>query len=192
MLQVQEYKKKGSLQLYQQLFEQAFLDASGEHYQREASRLLQECDVSMYMERVIMKLEEESQRARRFLHFTSLLKVRQKCEQHMVAEHLSFLYSECSAMVQNERRKDLANMYPLLKSVSNGVSVLVETVLEHIRQQGLQAIGNLRGDNTPTQFVESMLKVHAKYKALIQEVFSGDQSFMGALDKACSSVINYR
>lgn len=72
---MQEYKKKGGLQLYQQLFEQAFLDASGEHYQREASRLLQECDVSMYMERVIMKLEEESQRARRFLHYTSLLKV---------------------------------------------------------------------------------------------------------------------
>ena len=43
-----------------------------------------------------------------------------------------------------------------------------------------------------TQFVESMLGVHKKYKALIQEVFSNDQSFMGALDKACSSVINYR
>lgn len=56
----------------------------------------------------------------------------------------------------------------------------------------MQAIGNLRGDNTPTQFVESMLRVHAKYRALIQEVFAGDQSFMGALDKACSSVINYR
>lgn len=31
-----------------------------------------------------------------------------------------------------------------------------------------------------------------KYKALIHEVFASDQSFMGALDKACSSVINYR
>lgn len=56
----------------------------------------------------------------------------------MVAEHLHFLYSECNAMVQEERRKDLANMYPLLKSVSNGVSVLVETVLDHIRNQGLK------------------------------------------------------
>lgn len=192
-VQVQEYKKKGGLQLYQVLFEQAFLEASGEHYQREAGRLLQECDVSAYMERVILKLEEESQRARRFLHYTSLLKVRQRCEQHMVAEHLSFLYSECSAMVRDERRKDLANMYPLLKSVSNGVSVLVETVLEHIRQQGLQAVSELRGDAVaPTQFVESMLKVHAKYRALIQDVFAGDQAFMGALDKACSSVINHR
>lgn len=42
------------------------------------------------------------------------------------------------------------------------------------------------------QFVESMLGVHKKYKELIQEVFNSDQSFMGALDKACSSVINHK
>lgn len=55
----------------------------------------------------------------------------------MVAEHLSFLYSECMNMVQGERRKDLSNMYNLLKSVQNAISVLVETVLEHIKTQGL-------------------------------------------------------
>lgn len=31
-----------------------------------------------------------------------------------------------------------------------------------------------------------------KYKQLIREVFGGDQNFIGALDKACSSVINHR
>lgn len=61
----------------------------------------------------------------------------------MVAEHLQFLYSECTTMVQEERRKDLANMYPLLKSVSNGVTVLVDTVLDHIKSQGLQVCGIL-------------------------------------------------
>jgi cullin 2 len=37
-----------------------------------------------------------------------------------------------------------------------------------------------------------MLSVHKKYKELIQEVFNGDQSFIGALDKACSEVVNHR
>jgi Cullin, a subunit of E3 ubiquitin ligase len=37
-----------------------------------------------------------------------------------------------------------------------------------------------------------MLAVHKKYKAFVKELFSGDQSFMGALDKACSSVINHK
>lgn len=55
---------------------------------------------------------------------------------------MTFLYSECLSMVQNEKRKDLANMYPLLKSVPNGISVLVDTVYDHIRNQGLQ-VSNL-------------------------------------------------
>lgn len=37
-----------------------------------------------------------------------------------------------------------------------------------------------------------MLNIHKKYKQLIAEVFEGDQNLMGALDKACSYVINYR
>ena len=44
----------------------------------------------------------------------------------------------------------------------------------------------------PSQFVESMLEVHTKYTELISGVFSADQQFVGALDKACASAINYR
>jgi cullin 2 len=38
---VQDYKKKGSLKLYQDLFETPMLAASGEYYKTEASKLLQ-------------------------------------------------------------------------------------------------------------------------------------------------------
>jgi cullin 2 len=37
-----------------------------------------------------------------------------------------------------------------------------------------------------------MLSVHKKYKELIQEVFGGDQSFVAALDQACTFVVNHR
>ncbi|KAK9745256.1 Cullin family [Popillia japonica] len=189
---VQGYKKKGQLQLYQELFEQPFLNASGEHYKRDAAGLLEERNVSLYMEKVIAKIDEELLRARKFLHQSSLQKVTQRCETHMVAEHLSFLYSECMNMVQGERKKDLSNMYNLLKSVPNALSVLVDTVLDHIKTQGLSAIGNLQGENIHISFVENLLTVYKKYRQQIQEVFNGDQNFMGALDKACSSVINHR
>ncbi|XP_069703724.1 cullin-2 isoform X1 [Periplaneta americana] len=189
---VEEYKKKGNLELYQEIFEAPFLQASGEYYKREASRLLQECDVSQYMERVIQRLEEETLRSNKFLHSSSFAKVKARCEQHMVADHLAFLHGECKAMVQQERRKDLSNMYPLLRSVKDGIGVLIAELFEHIKTQGLEAVTGLRGDNVHIQFVESMLTVHKKYKELIQEVFNGDQSFVGALDKACSSVINHR
>ncbi|XP_071439740.1 cullin-2 [Hetaerina americana] len=189
---VEEYKKKGNLELYEDIFEKRFLQASGEYYKREASRLLQECDVSQYMECVVRRLEEETRRSQKFLHSSSFVKVRAQCEQKMVADHLPFLHGECAAMVKGERRKDLRNMYPLLRPISGGLPTLVDALLEHVQQQGLQAVGNLRGENVHIQFVESMLGVHQKYKDLIQDVFSGDQNFMGALDKACSYVINHR
>lgn len=44
----------------------------------------------------------------------------------------------------------------------------------------------------PQIFVESLLHVHKQNLALIREVFNSDQSFIGALDKACSAVVNHR
>ena len=44
----------------------------------------------------------------------------------------------------------------------------------------------------PTLFVESVLEVHGKFVQLIKTVLNGDQHFMSALDKALTSVVNYR
>jgi len=43
-----------------------------------------------------------------------------------------------------------------------------------------------------TDFVENVLEVYRKYRQMIVEVFQGDQSFMGAMDKAMTTVINHR
>ncbi|CAG2171181.1 unnamed protein product [Oppiella nova] len=65
---------------------------------------------------------------------------------------------------------------------------------EHITRKGLEAISPLsaRDDNVPQLFVENLLQVHKQHLNLIKEVFNGDQSFIGALDKACAAVINHR
>uniref|UniRef100_A0A2A4JF66 Cullin family profile domain-containing protein n=1 Tax=Heliothis virescens TaxID=7102 RepID=A0A2A4JF66_HELVI len=43
-----------------------------------------------------------------------------------------------------------------------------------------------------THFVNAMLTLHGKYSKLFGEVFGGAQAFVGALDKACSAVVNSR
>ena len=65
-------------------------------------------------------------------------------------------------------------------------------VQNHIKQGGMESIAGLKGESDHTDFVENMLTVHKKYRDLIQEVFQGDQAFVGALDKACTAVINHR
>nr|CAD7260208.1 unnamed protein product [Timema shepardi]CAD7401708.1 unnamed protein product [Timema poppensis] len=189
---VEEYKKKNNLKLYQKIFEEPYLESSGEFYKREASRLLQECNISQYLECVTQRLEEERLRSNKFLHHSSMCKVKARCVKHMVADHLSFLHGECKPMVQQERNKDLNNMFQLLRLVNDGISVLITEIMEHIKTQGIEAVIGLKGDNVHMQFVENMLTVYKKYREMISIVFADDQSFVGALDKACSSVINHR
>lgn len=98
---VQDYKKKGSLKLYQTKFETEMLAASGEYFAGQAAKLLQICGVSDYMKEVIKILEEENVRAHKFLHISSIQKVKRECEDRMITDHKQFLYSECKEMVSS-------------------------------------------------------------------------------------------
>ncbi|CAK9817563.1 Cul2 [Anthophora quadrimaculata] len=191
-VRVEEYKIKGQVDMYQEIFETPFLEASGEFFMREASELLQQSDVTHYMERVTWRLVEEELRANKFLHSSSAPKVIQCCEEKMIATHVEWLYKEAESMIENERRRDLTLVYPLLRPLPQGLVPLVQKLTQHITQQGLQAIGSLQGENIHTQFVESMLDVHHKYSELIKDVFRADQAFVTALGKACSVVVNHR
>ncbi|XP_074658807.1 cullin-2-like [Tubulanus polymorphus] len=189
---VEEYKKKYPLQLYEELFESAFLRGTGEYYRSEASKLLNEFNCSEYMEKVIHRLSDENFRSRKFLHPSSYTKVTRECELRMIADHLPFLQSECKEMVEKEKFKDLSNMYELLNPIPGGLVILIKQTESHIKQTGFDAIKNLSGENVPSQFVENLLEVHGKFKQLICDVFNTDQQFIGALDRACSSVINHK
>ena len=48
------------------------------------------------------------------------------------------------------------------------VQVLLEEVQQHIKQAGLEAIADVKGENIHLDFVENMLAVHKKYRDLIQ------------------------
>lgn len=49
---VEEYKKKHPLQMYEDIFESSFLEETGEYYRQEAAKLKDECNCSDYMEKV--------------------------------------------------------------------------------------------------------------------------------------------
>ncbi|XP_058117563.1 cullin-2 [Anopheles ziemanni] len=187
---VQEYRRKGSLQLYQELFEERMLQESGQNFRIVASSLLQVCSVSQYMERIIKKFAEEEKLANIYLHTSSLPKLRKVCEEEMVTKHMNFLYSECKEMVADEKSTDLQNLYILLKPVTDGLKRLIEVFLEHIKEQGKKTIACMKGDSVHIQFVENMLDVHRKYEEMIHSTFKSDPLFLGALDKACARIIN--
>lgn len=46
--------------------------------------------------------------------------------------------------------------------------MLLEEVQNHIREAGMKAISDLKGENIHIDFVENMLNVHKMYRELIQ------------------------
>uniref|UniRef100_A0A668TF42 Cullin family profile domain-containing protein n=1 Tax=Oreochromis aureus TaxID=47969 RepID=A0A668TF42_OREAU len=189
---VEQYKKKFPLKFYQEIFEGPFLTKTGEYYKQEASNLLQESNCSQYMEKVLARLKDEEVRCRKYLHPSSYAKVIHECQQRMVADHLQFLHGECQNIIRQEKKDDMANMYTLLRAVSNGLPHMIQELQVHIHNEGIRGTSNLSQENMPTLFVESVLEVHSKFVQLINTVLNGDQHFMSALDKALTSVVNFR
>ncbi|XP_057320792.1 cullin-2 [Microplitis mediator] len=189
---VEAYKMKGELNMYQEIFETPFLEASGEFFVREAAEYLQKADVTVYMERVTWRLGQEEYRARKFLHHSSVSKVRQCCEEKMIAAHVTWLHTEAESMVEQEHRRNLSLLYPLLRPLPGALTPVISKLTQHITQQGLNAIGHLQGDTIHLHFVEGILDVYYKYSSMILEVFKRDQAFIAALDKACAAAVNHR
>ena len=52
LVEVEQYKRKAVLQLYEDVFESKFLDGTGQFYRAEAAKLKDECSCSEYMEKV--------------------------------------------------------------------------------------------------------------------------------------------
>lgn len=149
---VQDYKKKGNLKLYENIFEGKMLEASGDYFKSQALKLLQTCSVSQYMKEVIRILEEENIRAHKFMHMSSIQKLKKECEDRMITDHKEFLYSECKDMVSNDKREDLKNLYTLLKPIADGLKELIQFLLEQIKNEGAESVTNLKGDNVSLSF----------------------------------------
>ncbi|XP_077299793.1 cullin 2 [Arctopsyche grandis] len=191
-VEIQAYRKKQPLALYTEMAESPLLEATSEHCRRLAAILLLRCNVSGYMREVITGMDQEMDRGKQFLHPSSLSKLKAVYEKHMVEEHLNFLHAEFDSMVIEERSEDLRNVYTLLRTLPGALRPLLDVTFNHIKDQGLKGMVDLKGESAHNQFVEQMLTIYDKYKDLFSQVFESDQLFMGALDKACSAVINSR
>lgn len=191
-VEVESYKKKQAMQLYEEAFEIPFLRQTGEYYRQEAQGLKMTYSCSVYMEKVLLRMELENFRSTKFVHSSTVQKVNHECQERMVADHLAFLTEKAPEMVHEEIQKDMSNMYRLLHPLSGAIYVLLDQLEYHIKNKGLAAVAKLKQDTVPQNFVETVLEVHSHYQHLIRKVFNNDQQFVGALDKACAHVINYR
>ncbi|XP_049886937.1 cullin-2-like [Pectinophora gossypiella] len=202
-VEVQSFLVRGGLVLYHQLVLEPYLQAAATHHAAFAAALLHGGDVSHYMRHVLEGLEREIALGNKFLHSSSTEAVRSCYERAAVAAHLPTLHADTERLLREaceegpqaqQRREDLKRMYTLLRPLPGGaLRPLVDAAHEQAAREGHAALrGTLNKDDAHIHFVNAMLALHGKYSKLFNEVFSGAQAFIGALDKACSLVVNAR
>lgn len=153
-------------------------------------------------------------RCRKYLHPSSYAKVIHECQQRMVADHLHFLHGECQNIIRQEKRDgqsfclwsvenielllyhnccliylftyflDMANMYTLLRAVSNGLPHMIQELQVHIHNEGIRGTSNLSQENvsTPSTCTPCHLSSYQMLYCWLFELFcSNNVSFLSAL-----------
>ncbi|KAJ8707614.1 hypothetical protein PYW07_011291 [Mythimna separata] len=202
-VQVRAFRVRAPLQLYQQLVLEPYLTAAAAAHAKLAAELLASGDVAHYTKHALAGLDREISLGARFLDSSSAEAVRGCYERAAVAAHLPALHATVHQLMKDaaadlpsasERRVDLRRMYTLLRPLgANALRPLVDAAHAQAAADGqaLLALSHNK-DEAHTHFVNAMLSLHGKYSKLFGEVFGGAQAFVGALDKACSAVVNSR
>lgn len=85
----------------------------------------------------------------------------------MVGDHLNFLYGESEAMIKEERRDDMHNIYLLLREVKDGMTSLVDIFREHIKQHGIRVIESLRQEQVYIYYLIVIFKSELHFTYII-------------------------
>lgn len=126
--------------VYKHDFEPAFLATSAEFYKAEAGRLLDIHDASQYLRHVERRFLEEEARVAVYLSSATDRPLSRILEKWLLSAHLQTVLdmpgSGIVAMLDDDRREDLARMYRLYWRVPEGPTVMKKGLKAYVAAKG--------------------------------------------------------
>ncbi|XP_014067227.1 cullin-4B isoform X1 [Salmo salar] len=178
------------LQIYQDSFEQRFLEETNRLYAAEGQRLMQEREVPEYLHHVNKRLEEEADRVITYLDQSTQKPLIATVEKQLLGEHLtSTLQKGLNHLLDENRIQDLCLLYQLFSRVRGGVLVLLQHWIEYIKAFGSTIVINPEKDKT---MVQELLDFKDKVDHIIDICFIKNEKFVNAMKEAFETFINKR
>uniref|UniRef100_A0A8C8C6R0 Cullin-4B n=1 Tax=Oncorhynchus tshawytscha TaxID=74940 RepID=A0A8C8C6R0_ONCTS len=162
--------------IYQDSFEQRFLEETNRLYAAEGQRLMQEREVPDYLHHVNKRLEEEADRVITYLD--------QKYKGLAFQKPMSLNH-----LLDENRIQDLCLLYQLFSRVRGGVLVLLQHWIEYIKAFGSTIVINPEKDKT---MVQELLDFKDKVDHIIDICFIKNEKFVNAMKEAFETFINKR
>ena len=181
--------------VYQDDFEQHFLEVSANFYGLESQQYIESCDCGDYLKKAERRLNEEMERVSHYLDARSLEKITNVVEKEMIENHMHRLvHMENSGFVNmlvNDKYDDLGRKYNLFRRVANGGLLIVRDVMtSYIRDTGKQLVTDPERLKDPVEFVQRLLDLKDKYDKIISLAFNNDKTFQNALNSSFEYFIN--
>ncbi|KAG7265958.1 hypothetical protein CRUP_025872, partial [Coryphaenoides rupestris] len=178
------------LQIYQDSFEQRFLEETNCLYAAEGQRLMQEREVPEYLHHVNKRLEEEADRVITYLDQSTQKPLIATIEKQLLGEHLTtMLQKGLTHLLDGNRIQDLSLLYQLFGRVRGGVQVLLQHWIEYIKAFGSTIVINPEKDKT---MVQELLDFKDKVDHIIDICFMKNEKFVNAMKEAFETFINKR
>ncbi|MBN3297442.1 CUL4B protein, partial [Amia calva] len=178
------------LEIYQDSFEQRFLEETNRLYAAEGQRLMQEREVPEYLHHVNKRLEEEADRVITYLDQSTQKPLIATVEKQLLGEHLTAtLQKGLNHLLDENRIQDLSLLYQLFSRVRGGVQVLLQHWIEYIKAFGSTIVINPEKDKT---MVQELLDFKDKVDHIIDICFLKNEKFVNAMKEAFETFINKR
>ncbi|CAL8356140.1 unnamed protein product [Merluccius merluccius] len=178
------------LQIYQDSFEQRFLEETNRLYAAEGQRLMQEREVPEYLHHVNKRMEEEADRVITYLDQSTQKPLIATVEKQLLGEHLTTtLQKGLTHLLDENRIQDLSLLYQLFSRVRGGVQVLLQHWIEYIKAFGSTIVINPEKDKT---MVQELLDFKDKVDHIIDICFMKNEKFVNAMKEAFETFINKR
>lgn len=184
---------KSTLEVYRFSFEKPFLEATKVFYENESKQFLADNSIVEYMKKAEVRLNEEDDRVKMYLHPDIAEALRKTCNTAMIANHSEVLREEFQILLDNDRIEDMQRMYSLLSKIHDGLEPLRAKFETHVRNAGQAAINKVAADADkidPKVYVEALLEIHNQYEALVKKAFKDEAEFTRSLDNACKEFVN--
>lgn len=184
---------KSTLDVYRFNFERPFLEATKQFYQAESKQFVAENSIVEYMKKAAIRLDEEEERVKMYLHPDIIVPLKKTCNTALIADHSVILRDEFQVLLDNDRYEDMERMYKLLQRIPDGLDPLRAKFEAHVRKAGLAAVTKVAVDADklePKVYIDALLEIHTQYQGLVKTAFQDEPEFTRSLDNACREFVN--
>lgn len=182
------------LQIYQEVFEHKFLEATDRLYAAEGRMLMQERDVPNYLGHVDKRLNEESERLLHYLDMSTRKPLIQCVERQLIENHLTaILQKGLDQLLDENRTADLTLLYQLFSRVRDGLKELNSAFGAYIKKTGRLFVINTENDaDKDRDMVQCLLDFKDKVDNIIETCFAKNEKFVNVMKESFECFINQR